>query len=325
MNLLRNTVSMFAAGIGGAEVVTSVPFDTMVGLPDAFSRRVARNTVLILQEEAHLHRVIDPAGGSWFLDQLTEQIARLAWSTFQEIERQGGMLAVLSTGWLGEQIDGAFAPRAKDIARRKEGITGVSEFPNVGEERLVPPITNPATVRDEAAQRVLSLRRPSPNLVTLRTPNERAAAAVQAAAQGASLGQLADALGFQAEYAEVTPLELRSFAEPFEAMRDASDVWQATHGHRPRVFLANLGPVSHYTVCATYAKNFFEAGGFEAVGNEGYADAEAAARAMADSGAKIAVICSSDKLYPELVPQVAAQLKAHGARSVVLSRQSRRP
>jgi methylmalonyl-CoA mutase len=102
-------------------------------------------------------------------------------------------------------------------------------------------------------------------------------------------------------------------------LRDAADAWQLVHGHRPRVFLGNFGPVSHYTARAAYAKNFFEAGGFEVTGNEGYSDAEAAASGLRSSGARIAVICSSDKLYPNLVPQVAPQLKAAGARSVVLA------
>ena len=137
LNILRNTTGVFAAVVGGAEVVTSVPLNQVSGLPDEFSRRIARNTLLILQEEGHLHRVIDPAGGSWFLDTITEQLAEAAWIIFQEIERRGGMLAVLESGWVNQQIDSAFAPRASDIARRKEGITGVSEFPNLAEERLV--------------------------------------------------------------------------------------------------------------------------------------------------------------------------------------------
>jgi methylmalonyl-CoA mutase len=109
------------------------------------------------------------------------------------------------------------------------------------------------------------------------------------------------------------------FAEPFEELRDASDAWQATHGKRPRVFLANMGPAADHTTRATYSKNFFEAGGFEVIGNNGFRDAEAAVRAFAESGAGIAVICSSDKLYPDLVPQVAPKLKAAGARTVVLA------
>ena len=319
VNLLRNTVGMFAAGIGGAEILTSLPFDAMAGLPDAFSRRVARNTVLILQEEAHLHRVMDPAGGSWFVDRLTEQIADQAWLHFQQIEEMGGMLAAITTGWLSEQIDSAFAPCAKDIARRKSGITGVSEFPDVHEAPLTAHASVPATNRDSAAERVSAGRHAGDMLPRLSTDTDLMATATAAASDGASVGQLAESLGYHSESIESKPFELRSFAEPFEAMRDASDVWQKTHGYRPRVFLANLGPVSHYTARATYAKNFFEAGGFDIVGNAGYSDARAAAKAFVDTDAKIAVICSSDKLYPEIVPDAACQFKAAGARSIVLA------
>src|SRR5262249_7296320 len=149
------------------------------------------------------------------------------------------------------------------------------------------------------------------------------------AGRGHTIGQLACALGFDAEPAVIAPLTPHTFAEPFEELRDASDAWQATHGKRPRVFLANMGPVAHHTARATYAKNFFEAGGFEVIapplpppsqgGGRGGCDADTAAKAFADSGATIAVLCSSDKLYPEVVPQAAPKLKAAGARSVVLA------
>src|SRR5262249_22376726 len=142
---------------------------------------------------------------------------------------------------------------------------------------------------------------------------------IEAAAQGASVGQLASALGFHTELTVIPPLAPHPFAEPFEALRDASDAWQKAVGRRSRVFLANMGPVSHHTARATYAKNFFEAGGFEGVGKEGLKDAAAAASAFAGSGARVAVICSSDKLYPDIVPQLARGLKAAGARSVVLA------
>jgi methylmalonyl-CoA mutase len=153
----------------------------------------------------------------------------------------------------------------------------------------------------------------------LHSAGAKAIAAVEAAYQGASLGQMAHALGFDAEPVSIPPLAPHMFAQPFEELRDASDAWQATHGKRPRVFLANLGSAAHHTARAIYAKNFFEAGGFEVVGNDGFKDADTAARAFADSGATVAVLCSSDKLYPEVVPQAAPKLKAAGARSVVLA------
>jgi methylmalonyl-CoA mutase len=319
VNLLRNTVACFAAGLGGAEAITSVPFDAAAGLPDNLSRRIARNTVLVLQEEAHLNRVIDPPGGSWYLGWLTDQVATKAWDVFQEVERGGGMLGAIRDGWVARQIDSAFAPRAKNLARRKEGITGVSEFPNVAEPPVVRPSPDRLTLRAAAASRLASTRRHGPALAALKSARERMAVAVEAAGQGASIGQMARALGFHAEPAVIPPLTPHPFAEPFEELRAASDAWQAANGKRPRVFLANMGPVAHHGARATYSKNFFEAGGFEVAGNDGFRDADAAARAFAASGATVAVICSSDKLYPDVVPQVAPRLKAAGARSVVLA------
>ncbi len=319
VNLLRNTVACFAAGIGGAEAITSVPFDSVAGSPDAMSRRVARNTVLVLQEEAHLHRVIDPAGGSWYLDWLTDQVADKAWGIFQDVERGGGMLPAIQTGWVAQQIDSAFAPRAKNLGRRKEGITGVSEFPNVGEPPVVRPAPDRIGLRAAATQRLASARRASPALTAMTWASQRVATAIDAAEQGASIGQLARALGFHTEPTVVPPLTPHPFAEPFEELRAASDSWQAARGKRPRVFLASMGPVTHHTARATYAKNFFEAGGFEVIGNDGFRDADAATKAFTDSGASVAVICSSDKLYPEVVPRVAPRLRAAGARSVVLA------
>jgi methylmalonyl-CoA mutase len=308
VNLLRNTVACFAAGLGGAEAITSVPFDAVIGPPDAFSRRIARNTLVVLQEEAHMHRVIDPAGGSWYLDWLTDRLAAKAWGIFQEVERAGGMLAAIANGWIAKQIDSAFAPRAKNLARRKEGITGVSEFPNVGERLVTRPAPDRAALGAAAARRVAELRNRQP----LHDPFE-------AAEHGCSIGQMARGLGFHAKTTAIAPLTPHPFAQPFEELRDASDAWQATHGKRPRVFLANMGPVAHHTARATYAKNFFEAGGFEVPGNSGFKDADAAARAFADSGATLAVICSSDQLYATIVPQLAPKLKAAGARSVALA------
>jgi methylmalonyl-CoA mutase len=330
VNLLRNTVACYAAGLGGAEAITSVPFDTVAGLPDALGRRIARNTVLILQEEAHLHRVIDPPGGSWYLDWLTDQVADKAWAIFQEVERQGGMLQAIRGGWVARQIDSAFVPRAKNLARRKEGITGVSEFPDVGEAVVVRPTPDRVALREAAADRLAKVRLADDKVTRWQgdkvTKARRASPVtlspghlVTLSSEGASIGQLARALNFHTEPTLIPPLTPHLFARPFEELRDASDAWQAEHGRRPRVFLANMGPVAHHTARAIYAKNFFEAGGFEVAGNDGFKDADAAARAFAASGATVAVICSSDKLYPDVVPQTASKLKAAGARSVVLA------
>lgn len=313
VNLLRNTVAVFAASIGGAQTITPACFDRLVGLPTDHSRRIARNTVLILQEEAHLNRVLDPAGGSWFLDNLTDQLAECAWGVLQDIERQGGQLAALRSGWVAQQIDSAYAARADDIARRKHGITGVSEFADVAEPPLQTATADVGALRAAAAQRVAAAGgAPAPECSSV-------GALTEAAARGATTQQLAAAIGFRTAVEEVAPLMARSSAEPFEQLRDASDAWLAQHGSRPRVFLANLGPPAHHTARATYSKNFFEAGGFEVISNDGFNNVDDAAAAFKKSGARIAVVCSSDKRYPEYASGAAAKLKQAGARTVVLA------
>ncbi|MGY1673180.1 methylmalonyl-CoA mutase family protein [Geodermatophilus sp. SYSU D00710] len=134
VNMLRTTVACFAAGVGGADVVTVQPFDAALGLPDAFSRRIARNTQSLLVDEGHLARVLDPAGGSWYVESLTEDLAQAAWAWFTEIERAGGLAAALTSGLVRDRLAAAWDARAKRLATRADAITGVSEFPNPTEE-----------------------------------------------------------------------------------------------------------------------------------------------------------------------------------------------
>jgi methylmalonyl-CoA mutase len=135
VNMLRTTVACFAAGVGGAEVVTVQPFDAALGLPDDFARRVARNTQNLLVEEGSLARVLDPAGGSWYVESLTEDLAQAAWAWFTEVERAGGLAAALDSGLVGDRIAAAWEERSRRLATRADAITGVSEFPNL-EEKL---------------------------------------------------------------------------------------------------------------------------------------------------------------------------------------------
>ncbi|MGY1775194.1 methylmalonyl-CoA mutase subunit beta [Geodermatophilus sp. SYSU D00804] len=134
VNMLRTTVACFAAGVGGADVVTVQPFDAALGLPDAFSRRIARNTQSLLVEEGHLARVLDPAGGSWYVESLTEDLAQAAWAWFTEVERAGGLAAALASGLVRDRLAAAWDARAKRLATRSDAITGVSEFPDLTEK-----------------------------------------------------------------------------------------------------------------------------------------------------------------------------------------------
>ncbi|CQD13002.1 methylmalonyl-CoA mutase, small subunit [Mycobacterium lentiflavum] len=139
VNMLRCTLAAFGAGVGGVDTVLVFPFDVAIpggfpGTARSFARRIARNTQLLLLEESHVGRVLDPAGGSWFVEDLTKRIAEGAWAHFQDIEGRGGF--VDARDYIGEAIADVAARRADDIAHRRTAITGVNEFPNLAEPAL---------------------------------------------------------------------------------------------------------------------------------------------------------------------------------------------
>ncbi|TCN57936.1 methylmalonyl-CoA mutase [Rhodococcus sp. SMB37] len=141
VNMLRTTLAAFGAGVGGADAVTVLPFDAAlpagaVGVSEAFSARIARNTNLLLLEESNLGRVLDPGAGSWYIEDLTAQVAVKSWEFFQQIEAAGGYRAALDAGLVSERIATTRARRESDIAHRKTSVTGINEFPNLGEAPL---------------------------------------------------------------------------------------------------------------------------------------------------------------------------------------------
>lgn len=136
VNMLRGTIACFAAGVGGADAITVAPFDAAVGADTGFSRRVARNTQSILLDESHVAGVIDPAGGSWYLESRTDELAKRGWDVFTELERGGGIAAELTSGTFAERLARTWDRRTANIATRTDPITGVSEFPNLTEKPL---------------------------------------------------------------------------------------------------------------------------------------------------------------------------------------------
>lgn len=153
VNMLRTTLAAFGAGVGGADTVSVLPFDVAIpsgfpGISAGFARRIARNTQLLLLEESHIGRVLDPAGGSWYVEDLTKDLAAQAWSHFQDIESRGGFVA--ARDHVAEQIEEVRARRADDIAHRRTAVTGVNEFPNLSEAPL-PHYNSSQAVRRYAA------------------------------------------------------------------------------------------------------------------------------------------------------------------------------
>ena len=269
-NLLRTTIACAAAAMGGADAITVLPFSWTLGQPDALARRMARNTQIVLMEESSLGRVADPAGGSWYVEQLTDAFAAKAWSLFQEIEAKGGMLAALQAGHVQAMIAKTSAERARNLATGREQLIGVANFPDLKEAGFT---VEPYPAADEC-----------------------------------------DDFAITAE-----PLPVRRLAAPFEALRDAADAFAARTGKPPRIFLANLGTIPEFGARATFAQNFFAAGGIEAPGNDGFTNTADVGRAFADSGATVACLCSSDANYARQAEIAAQALKNAGAAHVYLA------
>lgn len=136
VNVLRSTLAVFGASVGGADAISVLPYDTVAGLPEKFSRRLARNTQLLLADESNIARVTDPAGGSWYVESLTEQVAQAAWAAFQEIEQAGGMPVALAEGVIAARIATTHEQDARALATRRQPLTGVSMFPLAAEAPL---------------------------------------------------------------------------------------------------------------------------------------------------------------------------------------------
>jgi methylmalonyl-CoA mutase len=272
VNMLRATMATFSAGLGGANAITVLPHTLALGLPDPFARRIARNTQLVLLQESNLAKVSDPAAGSGGVENLTQQLCGAAWSLFQEIEKAGGAFAALEQNLIQRKVAATRAVRETNIARRKEVLTGATEFPNL----------------HEAAVTVLN-------------------------AKPVGLAPSSEA---KIKFDALPPMRL---AAPFERLRDRSDQILKDKGARPKVFLANLGAPADFTARATFAKSYFETGGIEAVDTEGFTDPAALAAGFRTSGAALACLCSSDKIYAGQATAAAKALQAAGAKHIYLA------
>ena len=264
VNMLRATIAVTAAGVAGADSIAVLPHTAALGLVDAFARRVARNIQFVLLEESNLDKTADPAAGSGAIEDITAKLCAAAWSQFQAIDAAGGAWAALEKGLIQREVRKVRAAREAAVAKRKDAITGTSDYPNLQEQLSSVLAAAPAPVKT-------------------------------------------------GPFPAVEPLPNVRLAEPFEALRDASDRALAKNGERPKVFLATLGKASDFTARATFAKNFYEAGGIEAASGDGYKLTDEMIAAFRASAAKLACLCSSDKVYESEAANAASALKNAGA------------
>lgn len=308
-NLLRTTIAAFAAGVGGADSVTILPFTQAVGLPDRFARRLSRNTHSMLVEESHVDHVVDPAAGSGGVEARTEALAETAWELFRAIEAKGGLPAALASGWWQGEIADKRVRRDAAVRRRAHAIVGTSEFPLLP-DRAVDVLPAPEAPAAPAPGKLLTL------------PAEGGGAAfaalIDAAADGASLADIG--AGAQASPASVTttaPLPATRLATPFEALRDAAEKVEDPVDRT--VLIAGLGPLAENSARAAWAKAAFEAGGLMTSAAATHDTASDVAEAAATAGVRCVCLAGSDARYAEMAVDTARALKAAGIATVYLA------
>ena len=313
VNMLRNTTEIFSGVVGGIDSFESAPFDEPIRKGDEFSRRIARNVQIMLQEEFGLLQPIDPAGGSWAVETLTRQMQEKIWAEFQRIEKEGGIIAALRAGSLQESVAAVLAARFKNADLRRDRIVGNNMYPNMTETLLETRAEDTAALKAQRTADIdaylsdIDVKHRDEALASLRQAHS-VDHAVEAALAGATIAELMTAVTEGNGAETVTAIAPHRWSERFEALRQRTEEYKAEKNDNVKIFLANMGPIPQHKARADFTTGFLQVGAFEVLGNDGFKTVEEAADAARASGADAVVICSTDATYPEIVPALAPKL-----------------
>ena len=313
VNMLRNTTEIFSGVVGGIDSFESAPFDEPIRKGDEFSRRIARNVQIMLQEEFGLLQPIDPAGGSWAVETLTRQMKEKIWAEFQRIEKEGGIVAALRAGSLQESVAAVLAARFKNADLRRDRIVGNNMYPNMTETLLETRAEDTAALKAQRTADIdaylsdIDVKHRDEALASLRQAHS-VDHAVEAALAGATIAELMTAVTEGDGAETVTAIAPHRWSERFEALRQRTEEYKAEKNDNVKIFLANMGPIPQHKARADFTTGFLQVGAFEVLGNDGFKTVEEAADAARASGADAVVICSTDATYPEIVPALAPKL-----------------
>ena len=264
-----------------------------------------------------MRRVIDPAGGSWAVGSLTDQMAASAWKIFQEIEGEGGIIAALESGALQDRVEAVRTEKVKNIQRRKDVIVGTNAYPNATEELLKPAEIDYDSVARNLVVKMREWKNKRDN-ATYFTAIEKIRdvsgpdqieAMVKASAVGATLAELQASAGLGTLLEKAKPIAMNRAASEFEGLRLAAKKLVES-GNSPLIHQLNMGPSRRYRIRADWTSSFFQVGGLQVLNEDDYEDINAAVSALRESGAKVAVITSDDETYASTVEPLAKAIKA---------------
>lgn len=316
VNLLRTTTEAFSAVVGGCDSLHIGPFDEVLRGSSDFSRRIAFNMHDILAEECDMRRVIDPAGGAWAVESLTDEMAKSTWKIFQDIEAEGGILKVLESGKFQRQVKSVRDQRLTNIQCRRDVIVGTNAYPNASEQLLPATDIDYRSIRRQLAAEVAACKNRRDNTILFTSMDERHAdigiarirSMINSASKGATLAELQACAGLGTLLHKATPIPRQRAASEFEELRLAATRLEQA-GRPPVIHQLNMGPSRRYRIRADWTSAFFQAGGFRMLNDRDFASVEAATDALQQSGARIAVITSDDETYGQVVGQLASRIR----------------
>jgi len=267
--MVRGTTEAMSSVLGGADMVSVLPYDYSYGRSTVFSDRIARNVQLILREETYLDRVTDPASGSYYIENLTDSVGEKSWELFREVELKGGFRKAFISGFIQDKIVASRRRKIERLASGETRILGTNAFPDFN-EMILEKLKESGSVEQDGME--------SPGTET---------------GSGKTAGT---------QFQSLKPLRVSSIFEEVRIETEKSSL-------RPRVLLCKFGNQAWSTARASFSGNFFACAGYEILDHPAFSTLEACKRAAIENKADIVVLCSSDNEYSEIAPDIIQALK----------------
>jgi methylmalonyl-CoA mutase len=319
VNILRTSTETFSAVLGGINSLQVTHLDELIGRPSQFTRRIARNQQIIINEETNMYRLIDPAGGSWYIESMTAEIAEKAWELFQTYEAEGGIIVALQDSLIQDDITDVAELKMKNVGSRKDVIIGSNMFANLEEKKVE---FDEASLDKKIEARIEKIF----NFVAEKDKENTSQCSCscnkkcdcssghdkhildeisQYFVTNGTIAEVYANMWSKSETFEVTPLVRQRATSQIEDLRNKVE----SANVKTSVFLANYGPLAQFKPRADFAKGFFEVGAYDVLNNTGYTDVNEMIKAAVESKSKIICICSTDDAYTEFVPEFASKIK----------------
>jgi methylmalonyl-CoA mutase len=328
-NILRTVTGAFAAILGGVDSLQINSFDGITSKPNEFSRRIARNIHLILKEESHLDQFIDPAGGSYYIECLTQQLGERAWTLFQELEKQGGMLKVLQKGIPQKEIRFTAQKRKLDLAKRKLILVGTNLYPNDKESQFKtyqPSLKNLYTQRSQNIKsfkenRCSSIgKKITSKIASLKEgpPEDVISAGIDLLLEGATFGEIS-AIFETDKSISVKPVNIHRLSEDFEKIRSAVASYGKKRGTKPKVLLISTGSQIRDRQLITSSQDIFEIGGFQVAYSPTLPSEKHFADRVLASRASVVAICFLDYSGFKSISPIIPHLKNQNSNIIIVA------